>query len=141
MMPATTLTERRRDKDLSLGECARALGMSPAELSRIERGSELATELQLCNIAAFFGCTSEQVREGLPDKEEIDRISQRTVDMLLAMSACHDDAKKRGIKKGHGGSGEIECPVCKGKLRYSVASINGHMWGSCSTEGCARWMQ
>lgn len=42
---------------------------------------------------------------------------------------------KRGV------SGEIPCPICGGKLRYSVAASNGHIWGSCATPDCVRWMQ
>lgn len=34
----------------------------------------------------------------------------------------------------------IECPKCKGDLRYSIAKLNGHIWGKCETEGCLQWM-
>lgn len=46
-------------------------------------------------------------------------------------------------KRGMGGcQGELPCPVCKtGTLGYSRASINGHLWGACSTANCVRWMQ
>ena len=37
-------------------------------------------------------------------------------------------------------SGEIACPNCGGRLAYSVAG-NGHVWGRCSTEDCASWME
>lgn len=56
--------------------------------------------------------------------------------------AAHEDAKSKGLGKGHGGVGEIPCPGCEnGTLRYSVASYNGHMHGRCSTPGCASWME
>ena len=35
-------------------------------------------------------------------------------------------------------AGEIECPCCGGKLKYTIAS-NGHVWGCC--EECVRWME
>lgn len=46
-------------------------------------------------------------------------------------------------KKGMGGAqGEMPCPVCKtGTLGYSRSGYNGHLWGSCTTTDCVRWMQ
>lgn len=37
--------------------------------------------------------------------------------------------------------GEVECPICKGKLHLSQAAYNGHVWGKCETKGCLSWMQ
>lgn len=45
---------------------------------------------------------------------------------------------KRGTP---GASGEIPCPVCGGKLRFSRAGYNGHIHAACSTEDCVRWME
>ena len=43
---------------------------------------------------------------------------------------------KRGIR------GVIDCPNCEGgKLSYTVAGSNGHIWAACSTKGCASWME
>jgi len=39
------------------------------------------------------------------------------------------------------GQGEIACPCCGGIVKYSVAQVNGHVLASCSTEGCASWME
>lgn len=36
--------------------------------------------------------------------------------------------------------GIIDCPKCGCKLAYTIAKINGHIWGSCSTKGCLQWM-
>ena len=55
--------------------------------------------------------------------------------------AAKDDARAKGFKKGHGGRGEITCPTCNGRLRYSVAGYNGHMHAACETKGCASWME
>lgn len=61
---------------------------------------------------------------------------------VKARGAAKADAKARGFAKGSGGIGEIACPCCDGgKLRYSVASYNGHMHGRCSTQGCVSWME
>ena len=35
----------------------------------------------------------------------------------------------------------IECPVCKGRLHLSQAAYNGHVHGTCETEGCVSWME
>lgn len=45
------------------------------------------------------------------------------------------EGENRGVQ------GEIECPACKGKLRYTIARVNGHIWGTCETKGCLSWMQ
>ena len=62
--------------------------------------------------------------------------------LCLAMTLAHADAKQRGFKMRNAGSGVIDCPVCKtGKIVYSVASVNGHLWGRCSTKDCVFWME
>jgi hypothetical protein len=35
----------------------------------------------------------------------------------------------------------IECPMCKGRLHLSQSSYNGHVHGTCETEGCVSWME
>ncbi len=52
-----------------------------------------------------------------------------------AIKLCRDHAAgKRGI------GGDVECPKCKGRLNYTVAASNGHLWGKCETDGCLAWM-
>lgn len=47
---------------------------------------------------------------------------------------------KKGRSRDERGS--IPCPNCEGgTLAYSRAAYNGHVWGKCSTEGCAAWME
>lgn len=136
-----TLTEKRRSLDMSLGECARKAGMTTVEMSRIERGVVIPTDETCAKVGSALGISTEDVKASLPSKEDADKEFQRTSDMLLALAAVSEDAKRKGLKKGNGGQGQIECPICKTSLRYSVASVNGHIWGSCSGEGCVRWMQ
>jgi hypothetical protein len=50
-------------------------------------------------------------------------------------------AVKAHVGKQRGISGDIECPVCQGRLHFSVAKVNGHVWASCATEGCVRFME
>lgn len=53
---------------------------------------------------------------------------------MTAIRAKH--GKARGLR------GAMPCPTgCGGTLQYSIAGVNGHVWGQCSTPGCARWMQ
>lgn len=136
-----TLTEMRRAKDLSLGEMARKIGISTVIMSRIERGSFALTDEEALKIAEALGVNVEEIRASLPTKEEADADFARVNDCILAMGKCREHAKAAGFKKGHGGQGQMECPVCKGTLRYSVASVNGHLWGACSNADCVRWMQ
>lgn len=35
----------------------------------------------------------------------------------------------------------VECPICKGRLHLSQSAYNGHVHGSCETEGCVSWME
>jgi len=58
-----------------------------------------------------------------------------------AIRVAHDDAKAKGLKKGHGGVSDVACPNCDGKISYSVAAYNGHMHAACSTKGCVAWME
>ena len=58
-----------------------------------------------------------------------------------AMLTAKADAKRLNLGQGNGGRGEVTCPICQGTLRYSVASVNGHMHGACGTSGCVSWME
>ena len=60
----------------------------------------------------------------------------------IAVPAAHEHAKASGLGQGHGGYGELACPICKiGTLRYSVAGYNGHMHAACTTDKCVSWME
>lgn len=126
---------------MALGELARRCQIGTATISRIERGREIPDDSVLSNIGEALGWTVSEVRAALPSKEGADAANDMFLDSLKAMAACHEDAKAKGFGRGSAGRGEVECPICKGRLRYSVAAVNGHMWGACSTDGCARWMQ
>jgi hypothetical protein len=70
---------------------------------------------------------------------EMDASSDR---MLAVAKVAHDHANGKGLGKGHGGQGEVPCPVsgCGGTISYAVNQYNGHMMGACS-KGCASWME
>lgn len=38
-------------------------------------------------------------------------------------------------------SGEMPCPFCKKRLRFSIAESNGHMAARCETEKCINAME
>jgi hypothetical protein len=63
-------------------------------------------------------------------------------DVVIAANEAHRVAKSNGHVKGKGGDGTLPCPICKtGTLHYSVAAYNGHLWGTCTTKDCVRWME
>ena len=47
----------------------------------------------------------------------------------------------RAISAKSGGEGEIPCPDCAGRPRWTRDPSNGHVWGQCETDDCLRWMQ
>jgi hypothetical protein len=56
---------------------------------------------------------------------------------------------REGITRKHGTEKPVEdivdslpCPVCKkGVLQYTIASVNGHVHGQCTTKNCVSWME
>ncbi len=77
-----------------------------------------------------------------PTSEEIkahdDEMNGHIKKMFSARSAIVAELDRLQMK---GGGGVMECPVCKGRLRYSRAASNGHIHARCSTEGCVSWME
>lgn len=136
-----TIKERRTRKDLSLGELARKCNLGTAVMSSIERGRVMPPDAVIADIATALECAPEEIRSAIPDPDEIARNAKRDADFLLVVATCKADAKAKGFGPGNAGRGEIDCPACSGKVRYSVTAVNGHMWGACSTPDCARWME
>jgi hypothetical protein len=61
---------------------------------------------------------------------------------VRCINAAHEHAKAAGLGRGHGGTGQMDCPAgCGGTLGYSVAGYNGHMHAKCITAGCVNWME
>jgi hypothetical protein len=75
------------------------------------------------------------------NEEEKKERESKISNMLSALAICKEDAKAKGLKRGKGGRGQVICPRCGKSLHYSVASVNGHMWGRCETSGCVSWME
>lgn len=81
--------------------------------------------------------TAEQLAA---EREEINR---RFEQMGIARQAIVASLGGPWRKGTPGGSGVIDCPVCKApqSLRFSRAGYNGHVHAACSTEGCVNWME
>ncbi len=45
----------------------------------------------------------------------------------------------RAISSEPGDAGEIPCPDCAGRLRWSRDPDNQHVWGKCESDGCLMW--
>ena len=61
------------------------------------------------------------------------------VDTAIRLIINHTGAKPN--EPGNKGArGIVICPKCNGELMYTVASINGHIWGKCKTKDCIQWM-
>ena len=82
--------------------------------------------------------------------EEIDHWKAREVRMRNIALAVRKIREKHGLlpppaltagQKKEGFTGTIECPCCKGELRYVIKPGNHHCWGVCSTDGCLSWME
>jgi hypothetical protein len=39
-------------------------------------------------------------------------------------------------------TGKVPCAGCgNGEIHLSMAALNGHVWGRCTTKGCVSWME
>jgi hypothetical protein len=73
-----------------------------------------------------------------PTKEEVEAWE---LDITLRSNANIEAIRRiQKLKPERGTVGSIECPLCKGRLQYSVAKLNGHVWGRCETKDCLAWM-
>lgn len=70
------------------------------------------------------------------DEAEWKKIIAESLGVRAAIATAMESA---GAKSGEG---EIDCPVCKtGRVHYSVAECNGHVWARCSTKDCVAFME
>ena len=101
-----------------------------------------------CRLENVNTPTCEQ-REFYTDEENIERKRKAKVNMAFTSIAIAKIIDKENAEPEVGGGmsdtkkgskGVIECPACKGVLRYSVSGGNHHIWGKCETKGCLAWM-
>ena len=89
-----------------------------------------------------LACASRSLPTAEEAKAQANEIESHSAKMLAGLYAAKSDASAKGLKKGNGGQSECKCPVCEGgTIKYSVASINGHMWAKCTTDKCCAWME
>jgi len=60
-------------------------------------------------------------------------------ELIVAMGACHGDAKSRGFGRQRS-RGQIECPYVKKTVLLGSLS-EWTFVGRCETSGCVSWMQ
>jgi hypothetical protein len=77
--------------------------------------------------------TDRMLQGAFADDPELGR---KVSDTFKARAAIIEHSHgKRGIK------GKLPCPICGGgALHYSVAA-NGHVWATCTTPDCVRWIE
>ena len=73
-------------------------------------------------------------------EDEILQQEKEMQERIMFLDKAFGDIKKYAKDKNING-GIINCPKCTGPLHFSIAKINGHIWGRCETEGCLQWMQ
>lgn len=93
----------------------------------------------------FSGPDLPCVSRSIPNEEEALAIATERCDKAYrnaeAVGKAKEDALAKGFKKGSAGRGEVPCIICNGKIRYTVAGLNGHMHAHCTTKGCVSWME
>ena len=136
------LRERRRELGMTLGDIGRKSLIGIVDLSAFERGLRHPNEYEADRLARALRWTKDELKASLPSAKEIDQAcDSHSQHLIAAIRAVRAEADRRGLGKGHGGSGSIECPVCRGPLSFTVAALNGHVWGAGDVETCVRWMQ
>lgn len=85
------------------------------------------------------GITCDEYLE--PTQEQLDQYRKDTDEFFdKAIRNLH----LTGVMKKelpNGGTGEMECPECKGVLHYAVNSGNQHTSARCETENCLGWIE
>jgi hypothetical protein len=69
-------------------------------------------------------------------KEERDMLRSKVGERLEGVFKARSLILDTGLN-----SGSVECPMCGGKLHFTVARSNGHVHGHCETRLCLIWME
>ena len=76
-----------------------------------------------------------------PTAEEVERNDTEINKIITASMKARKAIKAIDHPKGANAAGSVECPMCGGVLRYTIAGCNGHVWAACETADCIRWME
>lgn len=75
----------------------------------------------------------------LTSEEARAKAERRADDLEIMMEGAR---RAHEASKGVGsGTGFVVCPKCDGRLHWSKAASNGHVWGKCETQGCLAWVE
>lgn len=136
------LTKCKHFNGTKHGSCAAGIPYASVE-EKPSPGKPL--RLPCFTLGTFAGPDLPCEKRYIPSETEAEAEARETSDRLYANAAAikvaKDDARAKGLKRGSGGYGSVTCTRCGGTLRYSVAALNGHMHGHCSTKGCVSWME
>jgi len=147
--------EHHREKEIAreMGDCVHFPGIQHAEcragvnMRQLVGGPDFGWAarlpcLQMDAAKCEVTCPSRKFPTREEAEAELAEHDARMEKFLISMRAAKDHAKQLGLGRGNGGQGRLACPSgCGGELRYSVASVNGHMHAACSTKGCVSWME
>ena len=75
-----------------------------------------------------------------PTAEEVQAEKRDVAQRLLRMIRARE-AIEAATGGEYGKRGTTTCPNCQGRLRYAVASSNGHVTAICSTAGCVSFIE
>lgn len=83
--------------------------------------------------ASDFPTKEEAEREEVMLKAAMDKFVKNVTVVRPAIIAQHKETGKW--------SGEIECPECSKRLRWTIAKSNNHVHAACETEGSISWIE
>lgn len=101
----------------------------------------------------FEGRLSENQREHFQEKGTCEKFELPTDEEIIKFEESIRQVLDRhmkldpwiaGMRKKHrkdGFRGIVECPVCAGKLHFTVSSYNGHTSGRCESENCVNYIE
>lgn len=129
------MKQARIDKKMTLRELSQKTGIKLSRLSELEHGRAEPLSHEVDQIVMALGSKIKFVTS-----EEAKKRDEELKETMTSIMAVYAEVENRGLGKGNGGSGMMKCPKCGNTLAFSVAPINGHVWGRCETKGCLAWM-
>ena len=98
-------------------------------ISQCKCMSEKETIYEICDSCAAWAVQEEQCEQGTIHHAQ------------LLIDKKHGLSPLGKIKPDNDISSEMECPKCKGILKYTISKLNGHTSGKCETNKCLGWIQ
>lgn len=101
----------------------------------------------------FDNRLSENQRSQLKEKGTCEKFELPTDEEIAKFEASIREVIERhtkldpwisSMRKKHrstGFRGVVECPICQGKLHFTVSNYNGHTSGRCESENCVNYIE